>query len=92
LECSAIIIAINITSIIITITTTTTTTTTTATIINITIANNADLCIAITAIIAADILFCFAIIIAGAHTATVTPQLLHSYSTVTSQLLHSYFM
>jgi len=90
LERSATIIAINITSTIITITTTSITIT--ITIISVTIANNADLCIAITAIITVDILFSFAVIIAGAHTATVTPQLLHSYSTVTSQLLHSYFM
>jgi hypothetical protein len=33
-----------------------------------------------------------AVIVAGASTGTVTPQLLHSYFTVTSQLLHSYFM
>ena len=60
--------------------------------ISITIAKNADLRIAITAIITADVLISVAIIIAGVSTATVTPQLLHSYSTVTSQLLHSYFM
>jgi hypothetical protein len=91
LECSAIII-IYISIIIISIIVITITIIIITTTISITIVNNADLCIAITAIIAADILIRFAIVIAGANTAAVTSQLLHSYSTVTSQLLHSYFM